>query len=106
MIKKLLVVIFFLVSFSIFSQEKSLDKLTTSPNPFSNQTEISFKSNTEQYVILSIRNVLGKTVFSEELKVKKGKNSFQFKRNDLKPGMYIYAIQTNKEVVSKRFVIR
>ncbi|WP_431166437.1 T9SS type A sorting domain-containing protein [Tenacibaculum halocynthiae] len=106
MTKKLLLIIFFFVSFSIFSQQKGISKLVASPNPFTNNTTIFFNVNNDQPVLLSVKNVLGKTVFTEKLKVKKGRNSFPFRRNDLKAGMYIYAIQTNKEVISKRFVIK
>ncbi|WP_428742812.1 T9SS type A sorting domain-containing protein [Tenacibaculum sp.] len=106
MVKKILFLTFFLTIAVGFSQEKSIEKLVASPNPFTNSTTIYFNANTEQTVILTVRNVLGKTVFNKELKVVKGRNSFPFQRNDLKSGMYIYAIQSNKEIISKRFVIR
>ncbi|WP_133534402.1 T9SS type A sorting domain-containing protein [Tenacibaculum caenipelagi] len=106
MVKKILFLTFFLTISFGFSQEKSIEKLVASPNPFTNSTTIYFNANNEQTVILTVRNVLGKTVFNKELKVVKGRNSFPFQRNDLKSGMYIYAIQSNKEIISKRFVIR
>ena len=95
-----------LVTLSSFSQEKSIDKLVASPNPFTNNTTIFVNSKMNQTVILTVRNVLGKTVFSKKIKVLNGRNSIPFHRNDLKSGMYIYAIQSNKEVISKRFVIK
>lgn len=88
-----------------FSQ-KSLSKLSAVPNPFVTETKINFESSTNQTIILSIRNVLGKTVYSRRLEVKKGKNSIPFSKNNLRSGMYIYAIQNHKELVSKRFVIK
>jgi len=105
MVKKILF-LFLLVTLSSFSQEKSIDRLVASPNPFTNNTTIYINSKISQDVILTVRNVLGKTVYSKKLKVKNGRNSIPFDRNDLKSGMYIYAIQNNKEVISKRFVIR
>ncbi len=106
MIKKILFLTLFLAASISFSQEKSIEKLVASPNPFTNSTTIYFNAKNEQTVILTVRNVLGKTVYQKELKVIKGRNSFPFQRNDLKSGMYIYAIQSNKEIISKRFVIR
>ena len=106
MVKKILLLFFLMISLSSFSQEKSIDKLVASPNPFTNTTTIFVNSKTSQTVILTVRNVLGKTVYSKKLKVINGRNSIPFNRNDLKSGMYIYAIQSNKEVISKRFVIR
>ncbi len=105
MVKKVLF-LFLLVTLSSFSQQKSIDKLVASPNPFINNTTIFVNSKINQTVILTIRNVLGKTVYSKEIKVRNGRNSIPFQRNDLKSGMYIYAIQSNKEVISKRFVIK
>ncbi|WGH76530.1 T9SS type A sorting domain-containing protein [Tenacibaculum tangerinum] len=106
MIKKLLFIAFFLVISVGFSQEKSIEKLSASPNPFTNSTTIYFNAKHNQTVLLTVRNVLGKTVFSKEIKVISGRNSFPFQRNDLKSGMYIYAVQSNKEIISKRFVIK
>ncbi|CAL2075831.1 T9SS type A sorting domain-containing protein [Tenacibaculum sp. 190524A02b] len=106
MTRKLLLTMLFAASISTFSQEIKIDKLGASPNPFTNSTKIFFNAQTEQPAILMVRNVLGKTIYREQLKITKGKNTIQFKRNNLQAGMYIYAIQTNNEVVSKRFVIK
>ena len=106
MAKKILLLTFLFTITLGFSQEKSIDKLVASPNPFTNSTTIYFNAKNDQTVFLTVRNVLGKTIYSKELKVVKGRNSFPFQRNDLKSGMYIYAIQSNNEIISKRFVIR
>ncbi|CAM1367596.1 Por secretion system C-terminal sorting domain-containing protein [Tenacibaculum sediminilitoris] len=106
MVRKILFITLFLTISVGFSQEKSIEKLVASPNPFTTSTTIYFNAKHEQTVILTVRNVLGKTVFNKELKVVRGRNSFPFQRNDLKSGMYIYAIQNNKEIISKRFVIK
>ncbi len=106
MVKKILFLFIFLVTLSSFSQEKSIDKLVASPNPFINNTTIYFNAKKEQSIIFTVRNVLGKTVFSKEITTNKGRNSFPFERQNLKTGMYIYAIQSKDEIISKRFVIR
>lgn len=105
MIKKLLFILFLMVTTVGFSQ-KSLTKLSTAPNPFVTQTKITFNSDKKQTIILSVKNVLGKTVYKKNHKIKKGKNSIPFSKNDLKSGMYIYAIQNTKEIITKRFVIK
>lgn len=106
MIKKLLFISFLFISIIGFSQEKSIDKLVATPNPLVTNTTIKFESNNNQDVYLSVRNVLGKTVFRRKIASRKGVNSFYFERGNLKSGMYIYTIQTGKERLSKRFVIR
>ena len=106
MVKKILLLFLFSITLSSFSQEKQVDKLVASPNPFTNNTTISFNSKSEQVVIFTVRNVLGKTLYKKELNISKGRNSYPFNRDDLKSGMYIYAIQSNKNIISKRFVIK
>ncbi|TXD48764.1 T9SS type A sorting domain-containing protein [Polaribacter sp. IC073] len=106
MIKKLLFILLLSVSFISFSQEKRIENLSISPNPFANATKITFHSNLDASIILTVRNVLGKTVFKKTYKTKTGKNSIPFYKNDLATGMYIYSIQNNKNIISKRFVIK
>ena len=106
MIKKLFLLFIFLISSIAFSQEKSIDKLMAYPNPFSNATKISFDSSNNQNILISIKNVLGNTVFLKQVEAREGKNTITFNRNDLRSGMYIYAIQSNTDFISKRFVIR
>ena len=106
MIKKVLFMFLLFSATLAFSQEKSLTKLTAVPNPFVTQTKINFVSDSDQTIIFSVKNVLGRTVHKKKMKIKKGKNSIPFSKDNLRSGMYIYAIQNNKELVSKRFVIK
>jgi hypothetical protein len=105
MIKRLLFVLFLFSATLAFSQ-KSLTKLSAAPNPFTTQTQIKFVSDSDQTIILSVKNVLGRTVYKKKIKIKKGKNSIPFSKDALRSGMYIYAIQNNRELISKRFVIK
>lgn len=105
MIKKVLFILFLFFSVVGFSQ-KSLTKLSAVPNPFVTETKITFESDKDQTIVLNIKNVLGNTVYTKRHKIKKGRNSIPFYKNDLKSGMYIYAIQNSRELVSKRFVIK
>ena len=107
MVKKLLFIFMFTISSMIFSQDKVIDQVTVSPNPFSNHTNITFQSNqTDGDLIFLVKNVLGKTVFKKTYKLKLGKNQIKFEKGDLNSGMYIYSLQSSRTIVSKRFVIR
>ena len=106
MIKKILFILFLSITSLGFSQEKSIDGLSAAPNPFTNSTKISFKSVTNSTIFFSVKNVLGKTVFRKSIKIKAGKNTIPFYKNDLPAGMYIYSIQDKKKTISKRLVIR
>lgn len=118
--KKLLILAFLLVytySFAQISNEKdsfvsknnkqvSITSLAASPNPFNTSTTIRFTSTKNQQTLFTIKNLLGKTVFQITIDAKSGVNSFLFERNDLLKGMYVYSLQTNTEIISKRLVIR
>lgn len=106
MIKKILFILFLSFSFVTFSQEKVIEELSVAPNPFTNSTKITFTSTEISSIDLIVKNVLGKTVFKKTYKIKIGKNSIPFKKNDLASGMYIYSIQNKEKITSKRFVIK
>ncbi|MFT4576225.1 MAG: hypothetical protein ACI9SI_001144 [Polaribacter sp.] len=105
MTKKLLLFIFLCLTTALFSQ-KSLQKLATAPNPFYSSTTISFNATSKQPIFLVIKNILGKTVYKKMHTTKIGKNEIFFNRDNLQAGIYIYAIRSRKEIVSKRFIIK
>lgn len=116
--KKLLLLLFFMIITASFAQKKEKDatlknEVVTSifninayPNPFSESTKISFTCSNSQTIQFSLKNLLGKTIFRKNFTAKKGFNSFKFNRNNFVRGMYIYSLQTNTEVVSKRLIMR
>ena len=106
MIKKILFLLILTITSIGFSQEKSIEKLSAAPNPFTNSTKISFKSIDNSPVIFTVKNILGKTVFKENLKTTTGINLVSFYKGTLKTGMYIYSIQNKERIISKRFVIK
>ncbi|WP_363322695.1 T9SS type A sorting domain-containing protein [uncultured Tenacibaculum sp.] len=106
MIRKLLFILCITCVVSVFSQQKSVNKLVASQNRYNSITNISFNSTNKQQVIISVKNVLGKNVFLKKVMAHKGKNTIRFDRNKLKSGIYIYAIQTNNTIISKRFVLK
>ena len=106
MTKKLLFIFMLSLSSIAFSQEKSIEKLAAAPNPFSVSTKITFQATKNSNVFLTVKNILGKTVHKEVFKAKIGKNSIPFSKGNLNAGIYIYSIQNEKKIVSKRFVIQ
>lgn len=95
----------FTVCIAGFSQ-KSLKKVYAAPNPFATSTKIHIESTQKQTVYLNVKNVLGRTVYSKKIKLVKGQNTVPFAKNQLRSGMYIYALRNKKETVSKRLIIR
>ena len=105
MLKRLLFVVFLFISVVAFSQ-KSIEKVYAAPNPFTTNTKVFIQTKTPQTVYFSVKNILGKTVYSKKVVLKKGKNSIPFSKNKLKSGLYIYAIKSKNEFFSKRIVIQ
>lgn len=118
--KKLLIITFLLFfSFSFAQQNKknnlviikkepqtTLSSVSAYPNPFNTTTKINFQSTRIQLVEFTVKNLLGKTVFSEQVNARAGYNTLLFNRYDLIKGMYIYTLQTENDIISKRLVIR
>ncbi len=118
--KKLLFISFLLFFTFSFAQQNENNNLATDkkvppttlsaisayPNPFSVKTQVNFRSSIEQIVEFTVKNLLGKTVYSETFNAKIGYNAIPFSRNDITKGMYIYSLQTDTELMSKRMVIR
>lgn len=105
MTKKILFTLLLFIATLAFSQ-KSLMRLSAAPNPFVNNTNIKFESTKDQSVFLTVKNVLGKTVYNKKHKINKDKNAIPFSKDKLKSGLYIYIIRNNKELITKRFVIK
>ncbi len=78
------------------------------PNPFWEQTTISFQLNKPEEVTVTLYNVLGArvaTLLKENLET--GEHSYIFKKPaDLPDGMYIYTVETPKFSRSQRMIIR
>ncbi len=106
MIRKLLFTLFLLITSICFSQEKTIENLSTAPNPFTRKTNITFKTAKKSTITLLVKNVLGKTVFKKDYQTKIGINTIPFYKNDLSVGIYIYSIQNKKSIISKRLVIQ
>ncbi len=86
--------------------ETTITKVGAYPNPLTVKTNFAFTSSKVQEVTVTVKNLVGNTIFAIKVKVKRGINTVPFERNNLPKGMYIYSIQTESEIVSKRLVIK
>jgi len=74
------------------------------PNPFSNQTNISYTLPKESLVRLSVTNMLGQTVavLEDGVSKTKGTHTLKFEANELPSGMYFYTLEVgNRRLVKK-----
>lgn len=118
--KKLLLLTFLLLFTFGFAQQNNrgglfinkseplatLTSISASPNPLSIQTRITFKSSKDQTIHFTVKSLLGKTVYQEVVNSRKGPNTIRFERNNILKGMYIYTLQSETEIISKRLVIK
>ena len=76
------------------------------PNPFSTSTQIQFKLYEQTPVLLEVINTRGqliKVVANETLAP--GSHSYQFNRQGLSPGLYLYKLSTNKSVKVNKMIV-
>lgn len=85
---------------------KTITNVTAFPNPLNNKSIVSFTSSIEQTVYFEVKNVLGKSVYKLKFLANSGNNEISFLKDNLTAGMYVYSIQSDTEIVSKRLVIK
>jgi hypothetical protein len=77
-----------------------------SPNPAANRTEISFNAAGEENVILSLTNILGQPIHSENWNSKAGINHIDLDISDMPDGLYFYSLTYKNQTKSKRLIIQ
>ncbi len=75
------------------------------PNPFNNTSNIEFYLPNANNVSISIYNVLGKTVKTEEIQAAKGTNNYSLNATDFSNGVYFYNLTYSNQTITKRFVV-
>ena len=88
--------------------QATINNMSVYPDPATVYTPLSvtFNNELEQYYSFRIYDMQGKIVADLlDDKVKEGKNMFTFSTYPLKPGVYTLSIKSDKEVVSKKFVV-
>ena len=76
------------------------------PNPFNPTTQISYSIPVASHVRLKVYNVLGNeiaTLVNEEKPA--GEYSVKFNASDLSSGVYIYRLQTDYSVITKKMTL-
>ncbi|MCP5063427.1 MAG: T9SS type A sorting domain-containing protein [Ignavibacteriae bacterium] len=94
----------------IVFEESKLPKISllnqNYPNPFNPETTINYSIQTDRLVSLKVYNVLGKNVTTlVNQKQRKGNYKITFNGSQLPSGVYIYRIQCNSFVDSKKMIL-
>jgi len=88
------------------TERNSFEIYPNQPNPFAQETLISFNLPEATPLDFSIQDVSGKIVQSQELDAPAGYNEILINRKDLNgPGIYFYTIKTKTHRVSQRMIL-
>ena len=98
-----------LITTSVLNDRINPDKFELEqnyPNPFNPTTTISFNIPTDGKVKLSVYNILGEKVSTlvDDFKLK-GTYKVQFNGSNFASGVYIYSLQYNNKVISKKMMM-
>lgn len=75
------------------------------PNPVNDRTWIPFTSGVSGKVQLTIVNLLGEVVFTQNINARAGNNEFLLETSNLNNGIYMYSIQAGGKKLTKRLVV-
>ncbi|HMR88028.1 MAG TPA: dockerin type I domain-containing protein, partial [Saprospiraceae bacterium] len=76
------------------------------PNPFRDQTSISFELPETDEVRFEVKNIKGELIFSNAKVYEKGRNTIEFKRNaSLTSGVYYYTVTSTDSSATFKMII-
>jgi hypothetical protein len=74
------------------------------PNPFSENTRMSYYTPFSDRVSLQVYNILGKLMYEETQSASPGENQFEFTGGDLLQGTYFYRIINSSKLHTGKFI--
>lgn len=82
-----------------------LELYQNKPNPFSQQTDISFYLSEASTVILSIYNTQQQLIFQSQPNLLAGTHVLPFNSEQLSNGIYYYTLQAKNEIQTRKMVV-
>jgi hypothetical protein len=74
------------------------------PNPFTGKTRIGCVTESTAEVEFYVFDILGKLIYSEKMRARRGENYFNFTGENLASGIYIYTVINNGSAYSRRIL--
>jgi hypothetical protein len=84
--------------------EQNLSQLNCSPNPFTRDFELTFRSREPEDVTVEVHTLMGQLIVSEPHKLQTGENSIALDGSGLLPGIYFVSIRNSRGVLTHRMV--
>ena len=91
----------------IVTQGNSLTVFQNYPNPFSNQTNVSFNLGKEASVQIRIQDILGKEVLVRDLGMTPaGNHNTTINKHELSSGIYFYTLTTGDQCQTRKMIVQ
>ncbi|MFN0190247.1 MAG: T9SS type A sorting domain-containing protein, partial [Bacteroidia bacterium] len=87
------------------SDENTEANVSLMPNPASSFVEIQFQSLLNKDGVLRIDNILGQAIYTQEIKVENGMNSYKLDVREFTKGVYVVSVKQDGKSISKRLII-
>jgi subtilisin family serine protease len=84
--------------------QNGLQKITTFPNPFTQNVLLNLTSDANTTAKILISNTLGQVVFEKEVPCQIGENLVEWQTEDLSSGMYVVQVQINQNIWTRKIV--
>jgi len=92
-------------SVGINEANSSFSSISITPSPFNNNAVVNLTSQETGDAIVSVTDITGKLVLTNNVAINAGNNSINIERGNLSAGLYILSITKGKSVATKRFSI-
>ena len=87
-------------------KDNTLSELKLFPNPTSNTVTVNLMSRETAQANLTVTNLMGQTVYSENISVETGNNQYQINVSDFGAGFYMVNIQTKAGSTTQKLIVR
>lgn len=85
--------------------EKQTKILNLYPNPASESFYIDISTKQEGAGKITIHDLTGSKILEKSINLKEGNQTIEQSISKISKGMYLYTVEINGEIISKRFVI-
>ncbi len=87
------------------SDENTEANVSLLPNPASSFVEIQFQSLLNKDAVLRIDNILGQAIYTQQIKVEYGINSYKLDVREFTKGVYVVSVKQDGKSIAKRLII-
>ena len=76
------------------------------PNPASESVNVTFSSEESANAVISVMNLMGQTVYTKNVAVNEGYNMVTLPVNQLRAGVYMVSLRTDKGISTQKLIVK